>query len=335
MKLRVASATLWTCVSLLIVLPLTAWGALALWFRLSTTPVGGIVAACVFIVLGLGSMAALFTRHRMKGAVCFALAFGGLLVWWDTIAPPDHGDWAPEVARQTTGTFRGDVLTLSDVREFEWRSESDFDERWRERSYDLSKLKTVDLFLSYWGGPQMAHLIMSFGFDGGGQLAWSIEVRRERNGQYSPVADAFKTDTVVYLATSERDTVRLRTNVRGEDVRLYRLRMPPAQARALLLRYVEEANALSAKPAFYNSITTNCTTAVAKMIRATGDNLPLDWRLIINGYLPGYLYDHGAVVTTIPLSQVTALARIDDRAKAADQSSDFSRLIRVGVPSPR
>jgi len=322
-------------VSLLIVLPLTAWTALALWYHLSTTPVEGIVAACVFILLGLGSMAALFTRHRVKGAVCFALAFGGLLIWWSTITPPDHGEWAPEVARQTTGALRGDVLTLSDVREFEWRSESDFDDRWRERSYDLSKLKSVDLFLSYWGGPQMAHLIISFGFDGGEQLAWSIEVRRKKNGQYSPIADAFKTDTVVYLATSERDTVRLRTNVRGEDVRLYRLRMLPEQARALLLRYVEEANALSAKPAFYNSITTNCTTAVAKMIRAMGGNLPLDWRLIINGYLPGYLYDRGAVVTTIPLSQVTALARIDDRAKAADQSSDFSRLIRVGVPSPR
>jgi len=335
MKLRVASAIVWTCVSLLIVLPLTAWAALALWYRLSTTPVEGIVAACVFILLGLGSMTALFTRHRVKGAVCFAAAFGGLLIWWNTIAPPDHGDWAPEVARQTTGIIRGDVLTLSDVREFEWRSESGFDERWRERSYDLSKLKTVDLFLSYWGGPQMAHLIMSFGFDGGEQLAWSIEVRRKKDGQYSPIADAFKTDTVVYLATSERDTVRLRTNVRGEDVRLYRLRMPPEQARALLLRYVEEANALSAKPAFYNSITTNCTTAVAKMMRAAGDNLPLDWRLIINGYLPGYLYDHGAVVTTIPLSQVTALARIDDRAKAADQSPEFSRLIRIGVPSPR
>jgi hypothetical protein len=111
--------------------------------------------------------------------------------------------------------------------------------------------------------------------------------------------------------------------------------MPPDEARALLLRYVEEANALTVKPEFYNSITTNCTTAVAKMVRAAGDSLPLDWRLVANGYLPGYLYDRGAVVTTIPLSQLTALARIDDRAKTADQSPDFSRLIRIGVPSPR
>ena len=136
------------------------------------------------------------------------------------------------------------------------------------------------------------------------------------------------------LATTERDSVRLRANVGGEDARLYRLRTSPEKARALLLEYVDEANGLAQRPAFYNSIATNCTTAVAKLIRAAGGTLPFDWRLIANGYLPGYLYDRGAVVTTIPLSELMALARIGERAKAADQSPDFSRLIRVGVPSP-
>ena len=108
---------------------------------------------------------------------------------------------------------------------------------------------------------------------------------------YSPVADAFKTDALVYLATTERNSVRLRSNVRGEDARLYRLRTSPERIRTLLLQYVAEANALAKRPAFYNSITTNCTTAVAKLIRAAGGTLPFDWRLIADGYLPGYLYD--------------------------------------------
>ena len=221
------------------------------------------------------------------------------------------------------------------MRDFDWKSDADFTQRWSARSYDLSKLSTLDLFLSYWAGPQIAHLIMSFGFDDGQTLAWSVEVRREKNGEYSPVADAFKTDTVVYLAATERDVVRLRSNVRGEDVRLYRLRASPEAVRTLLLQYVAEANALKEKPAFYNSITTNCTTAVAKLIWAAGGTLPFDWRLVVNGYLPGYLYDRRSVVIAIPLSELMALGRIDDRARAADQSPDFSKLIRVGVPSPR
>lgn len=331
---RIASAIVWGCVSVLLIAPLAAWAAMALWFRFPAPEWARVAAAGAFALIAIATVAAVFTRRGWAALAVFGLAFGGVAIWWNTVQPPADGDWAPDVARQTTGTLNGDILTISDVRDFDWRTEDDFAARWSPRSYDLSRLKTLDLFLIYWAGPQMAHLIMSFGFDGGEQLAWSVEIRREKNGQYSPVADAFKTDAIVYLATTERDSVRLRSNVRGEDARLYRLRTSPERARALLLEYVAGANELAKRPAFYNSITTNCTTAVAKLIRAAGGTLPFDWRLIVNGYLPGYLYDRGAVVTAIPLSQLMALARIDERAKAADGSPDFSRLIRVGVPSP-
>jgi len=332
---RLVSTIVWICLSTLVVAPVTAWAALALWFRLPAPEWAKAATAGVLVMIALATVWALFTRRRWVALWVFALVFGAVVVWWGSIEPPADGDWAPDVARQTTGTLEGDILTLSDVRDFDWRSDNDFSERWSKRSYDLSRLKTLDLFLAYWGGPQMAHLIMSFGFDGGEQLAWSVEIRREKNSEYSPVADAFKSHALVYLATTERDSVRLRSNVRGEDVRLYRLRASPEAARILLLQYVAEANELAQRPAFYNSLTTNCTTAVAKLIRAAGGALPFDWRLIVNGYLPGYLYDRGAVVTTIPLSELMALARIDKRARAADQSPEFSRLIRVDVPSPR
>ena len=331
----VTSAIFGICASVLIVAPLSAWTAAAFWFRLPLPQWARAVACGLAALAALATIVALFTRARWRALLLFALAFAGAIVWWSSIRPPADGDWAPDVARQTTGMLSGDLLKLSDVRDFDWKTDADFTERWSERSYDLSRLRGLDLFLSYWAGPQMAHLIMSFGFDDGQELAWSIEVKRPKTGQYSPVADAFKTDTLVYLATTERNSVRLRANVRGEDVRLYRLRASPEAARALLLQYVAEANDLKQKPAFYNSITTNCTTAVAKLIRAAGGALPLDWRLVLNGYLPGYLYDRRAVVTTIPLSELTALARVDERARAADQSPDFSRLIRVGVPSPQ
>ena len=289
-------------------------------------------AAGIFVLLGLGTVAALFTRRRAPALAVFALAFAGMLLWWSTITPPEGGDWQPDVARQATGKFNGEIFTLSDVRDFDWRSEDDFTARWGPRSYDLSKLKTLDLFLAYWAGPKMAHLIMSFGFEGGEYLAWSVEVRREKGSDFSPVADAFRSHTIIYLATTERDSIRLRTNIRGEDVRLYRLNTPPDRARPLLLEYVAEANAIAERPRFFNSIISNCATSVFKLVRAAGGTYPLDWRLIINGFLPRYLYDQGAVDTSIPLDELIERAKISEQARAAGDALDFSRLIRVGVP---
>jgi hypothetical protein len=290
--------------------------------------------AATFIAIGLAAILGMLIR-RWRITVVFGVALVALLVWWSTIRPPGAADWAPDVARQVTAQLDGDMLVLTNVRNFEWRSDTDFTEHWETRSYDLSKLRNLDLFMSYWAGPQMAHVIMSFGFEGGDRLAWSIEVRRQQGGEYSPVADAFKTSPLVIIAADERDVVRVRSNVRHEDVQLYRLAAPPAAARSLLAEYVEDANSLAQTPQFYNSLTTNCTTAIVKMARAAGTNLPLDWRFIVNGYLPSYLYERGSLATDLPFEQVKALAHIDDRAMAAGSSPAFSRLIRVGVPSPR
>jgi hypothetical protein len=331
---RAVAAFLRVLVSALIVIPVSAWSALALWFRLPAPEVVRALAAGLFAVLGLATIAALFLRRSVPALTPFTLAFGGLLIWWSTITPPLDGDWAPDVARQTTGVVDGDILTLSDVRDFDWRTDKDFTERWSKRSYDLSKLKTLDLFLAYWAGPEMAHVIMSFGFEGGEFLAWSVEVRREKSGEFSPVADAFRSHTLIYLATTERDSVRLRANVRGEDVRLYRLSTPPEGTRALLLEYALQSTALAAQPKWYNSITANCATVVFKIVRAAGGTFPLDWRLVVNGFLPGYLYDQRVVVTSIPLAELMDRARISEKARAADQSPEFSQALRMGVPSP-
>jgi hypothetical protein len=321
----------------LVIAVATAWAGLAIWYRLPMPETGRALVAGLFLLFGLATIAALVVGRRPFGALAaFVAALGAILIWWSTITPAAHADWAPDVARQVTGTHNGDLLTLTNVRDFEWRSNTDFTERWSTRTYDLAKIQTLDMFMSYWAGPEMAHVIMSFGFEGGDYLAWSIEVRRQNGGKFSPLADLFKSNPLVIIAADERDVVGVRSNIRGEDVRIYRFGTSPEAVRTLLLEYVVDANALSTTPEFYNSIMTNCTTTIVRMMRAVGAVVPLDWRLIVNGYLPEYAYGRGALDTRLPLPELTKLAHIDRRAREAGlMSPDFSRLIRLGVPSPR
>ena len=313
----------------------SGWGALVLWYRLPFLENMRAGMAMFILVLAAAAIVTSFGRFRYVTLVAFAVAFASTAIWWSTIQPPETTDWAPDVARQVTGSVDGDRLNLTNVRDFVWLNGQDATARWVTRSYDLKKLRTLDLFMSYWAGPEMAHVILSFGFEGDNYLAWSIEVRRSRGGEFSPIADLFKSNSLVIVAAEERDVVRVRSNFRGEDVQVYRLNASPDAARKLLLEYVTDANELAIRPQFYNSLTTNCTTTAVKMMRAVGASIPFDWRLIVNGFLPDYAYERGALDTRLSLPELRERAHISQRARLAEGSSQFSQLIRVDVPSPQ
>ncbi|WP_291728520.1 DUF4105 domain-containing protein [Leisingera sp. F5] len=311
----------------------TAWAALALWYRLpfGTIPRG--LLAGGFAFLGLTVIAGLFRRRAARALTTFTLALAAVILWWSTLTPPDARNWAPDVARQVTGRVEGDTLTLTDVRNFDWQTPEDFSESWETRSYDLTTLGTVDLFMSYWAGPQMAHMIVSFGFENGDHIAWSVEVRRQLGGGFSPIADLFKSNTLVILAADERDVVGTRTNARGENVQLFRIDVSAETARTLLMQYVDAANSLAARPQWYNSLTTNCTTVVMTMIRAFADEVPLDWRVLANGYLPDYAWEQGVLDQARTVKELRALGSITAIAQAHGVTPDYSQVIRQGIPA--
>lgn len=312
----------------------TLWAVLALWYRLPFETLGRGALAGGFALLGLAVTAGLFRRRALRALTTFTLALAAVTLWWSTLTPPADGNWSPDVARQVTGKIEGDILTLTDVRNFAWETPEDFTENWETRSYDLSKLETTDLFMSYWAGPQMAHMIVSFGFEGGEHIAWSVEVRRQAGGGFSPIADLFKSNTLVLIAADERDLVGTRTNARGEDVQLFRIGVSPDTGRALLLKYVDTANSLAARPEWYNSLTTNCTTVVMTLVRAIADQVPLDWRVLANGYLPEYAWEQGVLDQNRSVEDLRALGSITPIAQAHGVSPDYSAMIREGVPSP-
>jgi Domain of unknown function (DUF4105) len=191
----------------------------------------------------------------------------------------------------------------------------------------------VDLFLVYWGSPNIAHTMISFGFSSGEVLCCSIETRKERGEGYSAIKGLFRQFELTYVIADERDLVRLRTNFRsGEDVYLYRLRMTNDQGRILFLDYLHRANRLRDQPEWYNAATSNCTTAIRAQ-RAASDRTPWNWRMLFNGHLDALLHERGLLATSLPFADLKARSLINPAARAAGASAEFSRLIRQAVPA--
>ncbi|MDP9009144.1 MAG: DUF4105 domain-containing protein [Pseudomonadota bacterium] len=323
--------TIMLLATLLIGLP-GVWAALAIWYQ---APGGQLLKSGMIVLwtaFSLAMLVALWQGWPGMGLLAFALAFGAVVFWWRQIKPTNDRMWADDVARITRGKLEGNQVTLHDVRNFDWRSNDDYTQRWETRVYNLDRLDSVDLVISYWDGWAIAHMLVSFGFDDGQHVAFSVEVRREKNKSYSEIGGFFKRYGLSIIAADERDVIRVRTNIRGEDDYLYRIRMPLPAMRSLFLGYVEQADALVNQPRFYNTITVNCTTLVYHMMKRIVGYLPWSYRLLLTGYLPAYVYRVGGLDLRYSLAELRALGRITERAKLSDRSDAFSEEIRRGIP---
>ena len=261
----------------------------------------------------------------------FAAAVVLWTVWWASLRALAHRTWIAENACQATGDIdeRGGRVAMHCVRNFHWRSQSDFDARWDEATFDLAALEAVDLFVSTWGDPRIAHLIVSFVFaDGTPPLAFSIETRREVDESWTGLAGFMKAFELIIVAARETDVVALRTQVRGETVRRYRLLSTPGMRRKLFLQYVREMNALAERPRYYNTLFANCTTEVARIVRASGRRLPWSWPIVVSGYVPRYFHAKGLIDPTRPFDEIERAANIGAAARDAGSPLDFSARIR-------
>jgi hypothetical protein len=210
----------------LVALP-AVWGTLALWFQMPGGRAAKWAAVTLWTAVSAAVVIALWQDQFTLALPLFALAFAALLLWWHRLRPSNDRIWAGDVARMTNGTVDGNRVTLHNVRNFEWHTPTDYTPRWETRSYDLDRLVTADMIISYWTPRRaIAHMLISFGFDGAEHVVFSVEIRRERDESYSEIGGFFKDFELSIIAADERDVVRLRTNVRREETYLYRLRLP-------------------------------------------------------------------------------------------------------------
>jgi hypothetical protein len=306
----------------------TLWTVAALWFDVRIAWLQLPLAA----VYGLGILAVWIFVRRPHKAIITAVGFVAVLAWWFSLQPANNRDWLPDVAMLPYGDINGNQVVIHNIRNCDYRTETDFDVHHYDRTFDLAALRTVDLYLVTWGSPDIAHTMVSFGFTNGDYVCFSIETRKEKGEEYSAVKGIFRQFELTYIVADERDVVRLRTNYRqGEEACLYRLQATPEQGRKLFLDYLRRVNELHTHAEWYNALTDNCTTGI-RFQRDAADRAPWNWRMLLNGHLDELLYERGTFATNLPFADLKKISNINTRAKAADHAADFSQQIRKGLP---
>ena len=318
----------------LVVLALALWASLAAYFG----PWASGVGAAGLAVAGVGLVLALLRGRAIRpAALVFAVAFGTFCFLWSRVEPSNDRSWQPDVARIASATIEGNRVTLRNIRNFDYRTETDYDERYYDATFDLDELEGIDLLTVYWMGDAIAHVMLSFVFEGDRYVTVSIETRKEVGESYDTIRGFFRQYELIYVVGDERDLVRLRTNVRKdpiEDVYLYRTGVSRASARRLFLDYLREINALNERPEFYNTGTTNCTTNVYRHTKVNPGDHGFSWKILLSGYAAEYVYENGLLDTQMPFETLRRLSHVNPRAHEADRADDFSKRIRVGLPRP-
>jgi hypothetical protein len=313
---------------------LTLWAATALYIDLripSIRHLAGISYALLMIFL-----LARVKGHLRRWLVCVA-GFLFVLVWWLHLKPSNDRAWESDLAETPWAEIDGNKVTLHNFRSCDYRTEFDYTCRWLAKTLDLSELRGIDLAITYWGSPYIAHPILSFQFGDDDYVAASIETRKEAGEGYSAILGFFRQYELVYVFATERDLIRLRTNFRkGEEVYLFHTDAEPKWARQLFVEYLARANYLREHPEWYNALTRNCTTVIFRSMADIGRLPPgtslHNWQIILNGRGDEMLYKGGNLEGNLPFPELKESAHINDVARRANQDPDFSLRIREGRP---
>lgn len=318
---------------------LSGWGVLAIYYGDSQISLWQILLAVVFGLVGLATLIGIWNSYwRRRVLTIYIVSFALVLGWWFSIEPSNDRQWTAESVRLPRAVINGNQVTVYNIRNFSYRSETDFIAAYYDKTFDLNKLDSVDLFAVYWMGPAIAHTIISFGFGGEDFLAVSIEARKERGEGYSTIKGFFRQYEQIYIVADERDVIRLRTNFRNnppEHVYRYRLQGSPANARRFFLEYVRAINEANVQPSFYNTLTANCTNVIWMHAQVNPGRVPFSWKILASGYAPEYLYDLGRLDTSVSFAELTRRGYLNPMARKLDNAPDFSQRIRAPQPKPR
>jgi len=251
-----------------------------------------------------------------------------------SIRPSHFRDWAPEQAVLPQAEFRGNQVTVRNVRNCQYFASDVYLVNYYDKTIDLGAVRGVDfIIVPFAGMPALAHTMISFEIatpDGTPDyLTVSVETRKEKHEEYNPLKGSARQFELMYVLADERDAIQQRTNFRGEHVFLYRTTATPESARLLLVDMLQRVNQIARKPEFYDTLTNNCTSNIVRHInRIKPNRIVADVRVLFPGYTDKLAYDEGLIERRGTFAQTREQAYINPLAQRYAGRADFSEMIR-------
>lgn len=362
----------------LVLLIAALWAGLIFWVHLVDYPILRSIAITLIVAFSLVTLKSSLSQnlHWQRWLAGFVLSWMLLAAWFAWLPPKQDRPWMLEVGQVlqfTQSQSNPNLITLHNVRNFDWERATGAEklvqptqpyyykavekggqdvvvkERWSERTVDLSKLSGVDIINSYWMGEQIGHTLLSFRFEDERPLSFSIEIRKEEDESFSAFGGFVKQFEMAVVASEERDIVYTRSNVRGEQVYMFPIQgLSQPQVQQLFRAYLQQAEQLQQAPKWYNTLIRNCTTVIFDMVRAIdATDFPWDYRILMSGYVPDYLYDQGLLPEQLngkahqwDIKQWYINAHINPKVAnfsfEDNQNPDaYPEKVRQGLPQPK
>ena len=119
-----------SCITILaIAMMLTGvWCLTAIWYeRGIDEPIRPFLIAALAILLCI-LVGGLATNRPWIALSLYCLLLAAFIGWWAALVPSNDRKWAPDVARNLTATIDGDHVEIANLRNFTWRTVTDFDQ---------------------------------------------------------------------------------------------------------------------------------------------------------------------------------------------------------------
>jgi hypothetical protein len=256
-----------------------------------------------------------------------------IFIRYFNLKPSNDRVWVVDNKELAFVEFEGEEVTIKNIRDFNWRSTRDYDEKWIDRKFDMTKVSKIWFILEYFDPKkrQMAHTIMSFEFEDGTRITCSIEVRREIGEKYHPIKGLFRKYELIYVWATERDSIGVRGRCRKNSVtHLFEaIVLGEGNERNLLESYLKRTNKLYEKPEWYNTITNTCTTNIVRHVNEVyPGRVPKAVAIFLPGLSPKLLHKNNLVKINNNLEESLENSIIDNKALDWDEKVDFGDHIR-------